>query len=165
MSRKEVCPYSFFRWCGYFWGPWVLFVTTDEFSVRVTKITSRIGVSWTHSLPFCFSLFLTQWIMTILSNECKPDNFEPHNSLKLSWRIFEAFVPICWMWIFPWIKFSWHSGSVWHELGWFNWFWQFSVRGYLPLIRKDSVFYFFFFFYHLLMCLSLETLTSIIRTG
>ena len=30
------------------------FVTTDEFSVRVTKITSRIGVSGTHSLPFYF---------------------------------------------------------------------------------------------------------------
>ena len=29
-----------FQWCGYFWGPWVPFVTTDEFSVRVTKITS-----------------------------------------------------------------------------------------------------------------------------
>ena len=53
-SRMEVRPYSYFRWCGYFWGPWVSFVTTDEFSVRVTKITSRIGVSWTHSLPFYF---------------------------------------------------------------------------------------------------------------
>ena len=29
-------------------------------------------------------LFLTQWIMTILSKECKPNNFESHNSLKLS---------------------------------------------------------------------------------
>ena len=28
--------------------------------------------------------FLTQSIMTILSKGCKPDNFEPHNSLKLS---------------------------------------------------------------------------------
>ena len=53
-SRMEVRPYSYFRWCGYFWGPWVSFVTTDEFSVRVTKITSRIGVSWTHSQPFYF---------------------------------------------------------------------------------------------------------------
>ena len=53
-SRMEVRPYSYFRWCGYFWGPWVSFVTTDEFSVRVTKITSRIGISWTHSLPFYF---------------------------------------------------------------------------------------------------------------
>ena len=31
-----------------------------------------------------FNLFLTQWIMAILSKGCKPDNFEPHNSLKLS---------------------------------------------------------------------------------
>ena len=44
-SRMEVRPYSYFRWCGYFRGPWVSFVTTDEFSVRVTKIISRIGVS------------------------------------------------------------------------------------------------------------------------
>ena len=34
----EVCPYSYFQWCRYFQGPWVSFVTTDEFSVRVTKI-------------------------------------------------------------------------------------------------------------------------------
>ena len=33
-----------------------------------------------------FNLFLTQWIMVILSEGCKPDNFEPHNSLKLSFR-------------------------------------------------------------------------------
>ena len=31
-----------------------------------------------------FNLFLTQWIMALLSKGCKPDNFEPHNSLKLS---------------------------------------------------------------------------------
>ena len=30
-----------------------------------------------------FNLFLTQWIMAILSKGCKPDNFESHNSLKL----------------------------------------------------------------------------------
>ena len=41
----EVHPYSYFWWCGYFCGPWVSFFMTDEFSVRVTKITSRIGVS------------------------------------------------------------------------------------------------------------------------
>ena len=35
-------------------GPWVPFVTTGVFSVRITKNTSRIGVSWTHSLPFWF---------------------------------------------------------------------------------------------------------------
>ena len=31
-----------------------------------------------------FNLFLTQWIMAILSKRCKPDNLEPHNSLGLS---------------------------------------------------------------------------------
>ena len=82
----EVWAYSYFWWCEYFWGPWVSFVTTDEFSVRVTKITSRIGVSWTHNLPFCFWPFLTQWIMAILSKAWKPDNFGPHNSLKLSFQ-------------------------------------------------------------------------------
>ena len=53
-SHMEVRPYSYFWWCGCFWGPWVSFVLTDEFSVRVTKIISRIGVSWTHSLLFYF---------------------------------------------------------------------------------------------------------------
>ena len=43
--HMEVHPYISFQCCGYFWGPWVSFVMTDEFSVGVTKITSRIGVS------------------------------------------------------------------------------------------------------------------------
>ena len=30
------------------------FVMTDEFSLRVEKIASRIGVSRTHNLPFYF---------------------------------------------------------------------------------------------------------------
>ena len=44
-SCMEACPYSCFWWCGYFGGLWVSFVKTDEFSVRVPKITSRIRVS------------------------------------------------------------------------------------------------------------------------
>ena len=43
-----------------------------------------------------FDPFLTQWIMAILSKECKPDNFESHNSQKLSftniWGIHSNFV-------------------------------------------------------------------------
>ena len=53
-SHMEVCPYSYFWWHGYVQGPWVSFVMTDEFSVRVAKIASRIGVSLTLSLPFYF---------------------------------------------------------------------------------------------------------------
>ena len=43
-SRMEVRSYS------------ASFVMTDEFSVIVTKITWRIGVSWTHTFPFYLSL-------------------------------------------------------------------------------------------------------------
>ena len=39
-----------------------------------------------------FNLFLTLWIITILSKGSKPDNFEPHNSLKCSLWIFETFM-------------------------------------------------------------------------
>ena len=56
-SCMEVHPYSYFRWCRYFWGLWVSFVMRDEFSVRVTKITSMIGVSWTHTLFSIFNIF------------------------------------------------------------------------------------------------------------
>ena len=33
------------------------------------------------------------------------------------------------MWIFPWIKLSWHSCSMWDKLGWLNWFGQFLYEG------------------------------------
>ena len=42
--RMEVRPHSYFQLCGYSCGTWMSFVTTNEFSVRVAKITSRIGV-------------------------------------------------------------------------------------------------------------------------
>ena len=113
-------------WCGYFWGSRVLFVSTDEFSVKVKKNTSRIGVSWTHSLPSVFNQFLTQWVMAILSKGRKPDNFESHNSLKLNftniWGLQWKFVGL------SWIKHSWHLFSVWDKLGWLKWFWQFLCK-------------------------------------
>ena len=43
--HMEVHPYSYFQWCGYFQSPRVSFIMTDEFSVRLTKVTSRIDVS------------------------------------------------------------------------------------------------------------------------
>ena len=30
MSHMEICPYSYFRLWGYFWGPWVSFATTAD---------------------------------------------------------------------------------------------------------------------------------------
>ena len=77
--------------------------------------------------------------MTILSKACKPDNVELHNSLKLSFRNIEAFVRIyvdCESFLesnSPDILALCETNlddSI--DSG------NFSVRGYLPLIRKDS---------------------------
>ena len=47
-------------------------------------------------MPFSvFNLFLAQWIIVILSEWWKPDNFELHLK-NLALRIFEAFVRILW---------------------------------------------------------------------
>ena len=58
--------------------------------------------------------------MAILSNGCKPDNFESHNCLKLR---FTNMTGLC----SDFVKFESFLDSG-----------NFSVRGYLPLIRKDS---------------------------
>ena len=94
-SHMEVRPCSYFRWCGYFWGHWVSFVTTDEFSVRVTKITFRIGVSWTHSLPlFLTNLNLTNYDHIIKSMYINQIIFNRTTLWSLALRIIEAFVRI-----------------------------------------------------------------------
>ena len=87
-----------------------------------------------------FNLFLTQSIIAILSKECRPDNFESHNSLKLSFPNIrglrsnfverESFLgsnsPDILALCETDLDDSIDSGN-------------FSVRGYLPLIRKDSI--------------------------
>ena len=87
-----------------------------------------------------FNLLLIQWIMAILPKRCKPDNFEPHNSVKLSftniWGLCSNFVEyesflesnstdilaLC----DTHLDNSIDSGN-------------FSVRVYLPSIQKDSL--------------------------
>ena len=99
-----------------------------------------IGVSLTHSLPFCFLRILTQWINAILSKGGKPDNFESHNSLKLSftnvWGRCSNFVDSE-----SFLKSN--SSDILApcetnlddlvDSG------NFSVKGGLPLIQKDSI--------------------------
>ena len=59
--------------------------------------------------------------MAILSKACKPDNFEFHNSLKLSftytWGLHSNFVD-CESFV---ESNSWHSCSAWDKPGWLNW--------------------------------------------
>ena len=94
---------SYFQCCGYFRCPWVSFVTTDDFSVMLTKITSRIGVSWTRCLPFWFwPILILKWpyyqkkVNQITSN---------HTTLwNLASPILEVFCRISLDVIFPWTK-------------------------------------------------------------
>ena len=108
---------------------------TDEFSLRVTKITAMIGVSWTYILLSCFWHILTHCIMVIILKGLKWDNFEPHNSLKLKFTNIRGLhsnesllksnsADILALWETN-LDVSIDSGN-------------FSVRGYLPLIREDS---------------------------
>ena len=103
--------------------------------MKVTKITSKIGATWTNSLPF-----LTLWIMALLSKECKSDNFESHNSLRLCFTnicglnsnfaecesFLESNSPDILALCETNLDNSIDSGS-------------FSVTGYLPLIWTDSI--------------------------
>ena len=81
--RAWKCPYSYFRWCEHFWGPWVSFVTTDEFSVRVKKLF-RGSVS--HELTAYlsgFDLFLAQLIMAISAFQLNLKNWF---TKKIAWK-------------------------------------------------------------------------------
>ena len=75
--------------------------------------------------------------MAILSKASKTDNFESHNSLKL-YKYLRPSFKFCWLWIFPWIKLSWHFCSVWEN----------SADSYLcfRLALLHSVSYFFFLY-------------------
>ena len=80
--------------------------------------------------------------MAILSKVCKPDNFELHNSLKLSFTniggLRSDFVD-CESFLEP------NSPDIFHlretKMDDSIDFGNFSVRGYLPLIRKDYASY------------------------
>ena len=89
---------------------------------------------------YVFNLFLTQWIMAIVSQGCKTDNFELHNSLKLIFiniralhsnfvqceSFLESKSPDILALCETNLNDSTDSGNL-------------SVRGYLPSVWKDSI--------------------------
>ena len=50
-------------------------------------------------------------------------------NLALQIKYSRHLLQFCWMWIFSWIKLSWHFCSTWDKLGWLNWFWKFFPEG------------------------------------
>ena len=78
----EVYPYSYFWSWGYFWGLWV--------SIGYDRCVLSEGyknyfMDWRLMNSQSTFLFLTYYkLMAVLSKSCKPDDFELHNSVKLS---------------------------------------------------------------------------------
>ena len=121
----EVCLCSCFWWCGHYRGQKLLQWLLSH------ELTAYLSV---------FNLFLTQWIMAILSKGCLPDTFKRHNCLKHSfkniWDLHSNFVecesslesnsPDILALCETNLDDSIDSGN-------------FSVRGYLPLIQKDHM--------------------------
>ena len=90
----EVCPYSYFQCCGYFWGPWVSLVTTCILS-EGHKIYSMITVSWTHRLPFCFwPIFNSMNYGHVIKKDVNQVTLNYTTLWNLALQISEAFVPI-----------------------------------------------------------------------
>ena len=114
-------------------------------------IRQMVLIQW-HTLKIISSILLLNYIwynavkwfirtdkfsVRVISKACKPDNFESYSSLKLS------FMNIRGLWIFLIVNLSMnqtllifllcetnHNDSIDSS--------NFSVRGFLPLIRKDS---------------------------
>ena len=111
------------------------FVTADEFSGSQKLLQGVVSHELTAYLPI-FNLFK---LMAILSKACKPDSFESHSSLKLSFTNIrglrsnfvycESFLESNSSDILALCETN-LDDSI--DSG------NFFVRGYLPLIRKDS---------------------------
>ena len=125
----EVCPNSYFWWCGYSWAPRVSLIR--DFCKKYFKDRCLINPS---------DFYLIFWLneMAILYRVRKPDNFESRNYLSLS---FARIRGLCYnffsLQIFPWIKLFWSlcETNLEDSVDYSN----ISVRDYLPLIRKNSV--------------------------
>ena len=70
MLGVEVCPYSYFPWCGYFRGLWVSFLTKDVLSEGLFKDCSVTAYLFDFPISFYFNE------MVVLSKGRKPDKFQ-----------------------------------------------------------------------------------------
>ena len=69
-------------------------------------------------------------------------NSESHNYLNKTYfyKLSRPLIEFCRMWIFSWIKLSWHSWSMWDKIGWLSWFWQFLCEPF-PSFNLKGFYY------------------------
>ena len=101
--------------------PWVSFITTYGFKVRVTEITSRIGVSWTQDLPFCFWPTFNKWNGHIIKGR-QPDSFTKADNSTNTRGLCSNFVE-CQSFLES------NSSDILAPVEWLYWFWQFLCDG------------------------------------
>ena len=96
-------------------------------------------VSHEHTAYFS-DLFLTHWIMAILSKGCKTDNFESYNFLKLTFTNIRGLCSIFFK-CKSFLESNSPDAFALCETNLDDWidFDNFSLRRYLPFIRKDSI--------------------------
>ena len=80
-------------------------------------------------------------------------DFGSRNSQMLSFT--STWGLLCWLWIFPWIEFSWLSCSMWEKPGWL---WQFHCEGLFSFNLKE-----FCYSYVVWSCRLFEERTSFCR--
>ena len=84
------CLGCYFQRCGYFWGV----IWYDRWVLSEGHKNHFKDWHLMNSQPTFLFLTYLNLIMVILSKGCKPDNFELHNSLELSFKNIQAFVRI-----------------------------------------------------------------------
>ena len=91
-SRMEVHPYSYFPWCGYFWGPWVSFIMSfqrgsQKFLQGLVshKLTAYLSI---------FNLFKLNELWPYYQKHVNQIILNRTTLWSLALRIFEAFVRI-----------------------------------------------------------------------
>ena len=114
----ELCPYNYFRWSGYFQGSLVSFVTTGPIEGHNNYFKDCCLMNSQSTFPF----LKYRHKMAILSKGREPHDFELHNFKNLTYQYSSLRSNFVRMWI------SIDFGNL-------------SLRGYLPLIRKESVTY------------------------
>ena len=82
-----------------------------------------------HSGPFLFPCFLSFGVSIFSYVQSIEENLRIFGACFQLCEYSRPSFEFCWLWIFPWIKLSWHSCFMSGKPGWLNRFWEFLCEG------------------------------------